>query len=242
MTSITSRQGFMQFVVKPFIAFLFIFPGQTLAETGADSTEQYRHINDNYKKPDVDVWVKRFEREGREVYDFRHELVQAIGLEPGQDVADVGAGTGLFEPLLAHAVGAEGTVYAVDIVPEFIDHIAKKAKQRGFVNIKTVLSREHSIELPAHSVDVVYISDAYHHFVYYQEMLASIYSALRPGGQLFIVEYDKRPGVSREWLIHHIRGTKQQFTAEIEAGGFGLVEEINIPGLKDTFVRRFTKQ
>jgi predicted methyltransferase len=203
---------------------------------------QYRHINDSYKHPDVDVWVKRFEGEGREVYDYRNQIVDAIGLRPEQDVADVGAGTGLFEPLLSHEVGANGTVYAVDIAPEFIDYIKKKAAEAGLTNIRAVLSDERSIHLPENSVDVVYICDAYHHFTYYKEMLQSIHKALRPGGQLFLVEYDKRPGISRDWIMHHIRGTRAEFSAEIEAGGFKLAGDINIDGLKDTFVRRFLKK
>jgi len=218
------------------------FPPQTQAESTSTATEQFRHINDNYKHPDVDVWVERFEGEGREVYDYRNQLVDAIGLQEEQDVADVGAGTGLFEPLLSHKVGANGIVYAVDIVPAFIKHIKQKAEQAGLTNIRAVLSDEHSIHLPENSVDVVYICDAYHHFTYYQDMLRSIHKALRSGGQLFLVEYDKRPGISRDWLIDHIRGTKKEFTKEIEAGGFNMAGDIKIDGLKDTFARRFLKK
>lgn len=224
------------------LCFVTCLPAQLAAQSPAVATEKYQHINDNYKHPDVDVWVKRFEGEGRQVYDYRNELVEAIGLHEEQDVADVGAGTGLFEPLLSHKVGKNGVVYAVDIVPEFIDHIQQKAAQTGLTNIRTVLSDEHSTRLPENSVDVVYICDAYHHFVYYQDMLTSIHSALRSAGELFIVEYDKQPGVSSEWLINHIRGTREEFSAEIEAGGFQMTQDITIDGLEDTFIRRFIKK
>ena len=224
------------------LALVICIPAQTHAQSTAAATEQFRHINDNYKHPDVDVWVERFEGEGREVYDYRNQLVDAIGLQEEQDVADVGAGTGLFEPLLSHKVGANGIVYAVDIVPAFIQHIKQKAEQAGLSNIRTFLSDEHSIHLPENSVDVVYICDAYHHFTYYQDMLRSIHKALRPDGQLFLVEYDKRPGISSDWLINHIRGTKQEFTREIEAEGFNMAGDIKIDGLKDTFARRFLKK
>lgn len=222
---------------------LLFYAGPAGAEQlSPEVAPQYQHINDNYRHPDVEIWVKRFEGEGREVYDYRNQIVDAIGLTPGQDVADVGAGTGLFEPLLAHHVGTGGIVYAVDIAPEFIAYIKKKAAQAGLANIKTVLSDERSIHLPVNSVDVVYICDAYHHFTYYKEMLQSIHKALRPRGQLFLVEYDKRPGISRDWIMHHIRGTKEQFSTEIEAGGFNLAGDIKIQGLKDTFVRRFIRK
>ncbi len=207
----------------------------------SEATEKYRNINANYKNPDIEVWVKRFEGEGREVFDYRNEIIESIGLQEGQDVADVGAGTGLFEPLLVNKVGETGTVYAVDIVPEFIEHIQNKSQEHGLSNVRTVLSDEHSTRLPENSVDVVYICDAYHHFVHYQDMLNSIHAALRPGGQLLVVEYDKVPGKSDQWLLDHIRGTKEEFTSEIEEGGFQLTEDIRIEGLQNTFIRRFTK-
>lgn len=55
-------------------------------------------INDEFLKPDLNPsnWVERFEKEGREVFDHRQEIVAAAGLKPGQRIADVGAGTGLF--------------------------------------------------------------------------------------------------------------------------------------------------
>lgn len=194
------------------------------------------------KDLDVQVWVERFEGEGRDVYDYRNEVVNAIGLQPGQDIADVGAGTGLYEPLFASKVGAEGTVYAVDISPKFIEHIKARARERGLTQVKTILNSERSAELPANSVDFVFVCDTYHHFVYYQDMLASIHSALRSGGQLIIVEFNKVPGKSSDFIMQHVRATKEEVTAEVEAAGFSFTEDIPIAGFKETFMRRFVKQ
>lgn len=229
-------------VLTPVLLLLALHSSAVFPEESAADAPEIRHINDNFNHPNVEVWVERFEGEGREVYDYRHELVEAIGLQPGQVVADVGAGTGLFEPLLAHKVGADGLVYAEDIAQEFIDHIQKKAAEAGLSNIHTVLGDEHSVRLPENSTDVVYICDAYHHFVYYKDMLRSIHSALKPGGQLFLVEFDKESGASNNFLKNHIRATKEQFTAEIEAGGFQLSDDVRVEGLRDTFVRRFIKR
>lgn len=201
-------------------------------------------INASYKEPDlnVQVWVDRFEVEGREVFDYRNEIVASLGLEQGQEVADVGAGTGLFIPLLANAVGPEGTVYAVDIVPKFVEHIETKLKEQGLNHVKTVLSDERSTRLPANSVNMVFTSDVYHHFVYYQDMLASIHSALKPGGEFIVVEFDMVPGKSSQFLEQHVRATKEVFTKEIEANGFTLVEDFTLDGLEQTFMRRFRKK
>ena len=200
-------------------------------------------INETYKDPnlDVDVWVERFETEGREAFDFRHEIVAALALEPGQAVADVGAGTGLFEPLLAARVGPEGKVYAVDIVPAFVDHIREQAAERGLSQIEAILGDERSAQLPAQSVDMVFVCDAYHHFEDYEAMLTSIHAALKPGGRLVIVDFERVDGESEPFVLDHIRASKEQFTAEIEASGFRFTEEVDIEGMTDTFMRRFER-
>jgi hypothetical protein len=81
-------------------------------------------VNEPYLKPDLSVAgsVERFEREGREVYDRRAEIVNAARLQPGMRVADIGAGTGLFTFLFAEVVGPQGRVYAVDIAEPFVCH------------------------------------------------------------------------------------------------------------------------
>ena len=202
-----------------------------------------RDVNAEYKAPDLDiqVWVDRFEGEGREVFDYRNDISAAIGLQEGQEVADLGAGTGLFVPLLADKVGVSGRIYAVDITPKFIEHIRKKVQERGLTQVETVLNDEHSTGLPENSVDVVFTSDVYHHFAYVEDMLASIRSALRPGGQFIVLDYDKVPGKSSEFVLQHVRDTREVFTAEIVAAGFILKEDISVPGLKETFMRRFIK-
>lgn len=207
------------------------------AAAGAQQTD-VAGLNERYKDPDlqVEVWVGRFESEGREVFDFREEIVASIGLEPGQVIADVGAGTGLYEPLFAAAVGAEGTVYAVDIVPRFIEHIATKAAEQNLTQIETVLGDDRSTGLAAGSVDVVFVCDTYHHFEDHEAMLASIHQALRPGGRFVVVDYERI-----EPRIEHIRADKAQFTAEIEANGFRLTEEVEIEGMVENYVLHFER-
>jgi ubiquinone/menaquinone biosynthesis C-methylase UbiE len=201
-------------------------------------------INAQYKDPNlvVDVWVDRLESEGREAFDFRDEITAAIGLKPGQAVADVGAGTGLYTPLLAAAVGSQGRVYAVDIVPKFIEHIEQKAAERGLTQVTAILGTDKSTSLPPASVDVVFVCDAYHHFEDFAAMLASIHSALRPGGKLVVVDFDRVEGKSSQFTLEHIRASKEQFTAEIEANGFRFVSEPRVDGMQETFIRSFERK
>src|SRR5262245_8003901 len=132
-------------------------------------------VNAEYLKSGIVVtqWVERFEREGREIYDRRTQIMQAAKVRPGLIVADIGSGSGLFTMLFADAVGPRGKVYAVDIVPEFLDYIQKRTAQAGIQNVQTVHCTERSVALPKNSIDLAFLCDVYHHFEYPQSSLAS---------------------------------------------------------------------
>ena len=200
-------------------------------------------VNDNFLAADLDVsqWVERFEREGREVYDQRMAVLKAIDLKPGQKIADIGAGTGLYTGLFSDAVGNEGTVYAVDIVPIFLSNILDRAKETQRTNIKTVLGPAKSTKLPANSVDKVFICDTYHHFEFPTSTLASIREALRPGGEILLVEFHRIPGKSSDFILNHVRAGQEVFMKEIEAAGFESLGEVK-GFLNDNYLIRFRKK
>jgi len=185
-------------------------------------------INDSFQNPDPGEFVERFEQEGREVYDNRDTIVQKLELEPGMDVADVGAGTGLFTRLMAAEVGTEGTVYAVDIAKAFVDHTVMSSYARGLKNVEGVVCGQDDVELPEDSVDLVFICDTYHHFEFPRKTMRSIRRALRPGGRVAVVDFERIEGVSSEWILGHVRAGKEVFRSEIEAAGFELVEELDL--------------
>ena len=143
--------------------------------TGTTSKAEVE-INKRFKKPDVPYFVKRFEREEREVYAGREKIVAACGLKPGMAVADVGAGTGLFTRLFAEKVGEKGRVFAVDISPEFLKRIKKISKAQGLTNVETVHCDQKSAKLPCDSVDLVFICDTYHHFEFPYKTMRSIHT------------------------------------------------------------------
>lgn len=201
-------------------------------------------INEPYLKPDVDVdaFVKRFEVESREIYKNRVAIAVAAGFKAGMHVADVGAGTGLFTEIMARAVGPEGKVYAVDIVPRFIDHLQQRAREKGLTNVTPVLCKEDSVELPEACVDLVFLCDTYHHFEYPKATLASIRRALRPGGQLVVVDFERIPGQSSAWTLEHVRAGKDVVVREIGEAGFVLDPHSGLPALTENYFVRFTRK
>ena len=200
-------------------------------------------MNKKFTAPDVDLqqFVKRFESEARDIYAKRREITRAVGLRPGDAVADIGAGTGLFTQFFAEQVGPKGTVYAVDIGPAFVKYIAEQAKQRGHERIvKTVLNTPDSAELPAGSIDVAFTCDTYHHFEHPEKMLVSIHRALRPSGRLVIIDFDLRND-SGEFVKQRARAPKEVYYREITAAGFELIETKDAPAIKDNFYAEFRR-
>ncbi|HZW08483.1 MAG TPA: methyltransferase domain-containing protein [Phycisphaerales bacterium] len=201
-------------------------------------------INDPYLEPGIDVEERtnRFEAESREIYDARREIVEAVGLRRGDAVADIGAGTGLFVEPFARRVGPGGKVYAIDIVPAFVRHVAARAREAGLAQVEARLAPADSVDLPDASIDTAFVCDVYHHFEYPKSSLASIHRALKPGGELVVIDFERIPGVSREWVLGHVRAGKEEFTAEIEAAGFRLVEEVEIDRFDESYFLRFRKR
>ena len=141
-------------------------------------------MNKKFTDPNADVqhFVGRFESDSRDIYVKRREIARAVGLRPGDVVADIGAGTGLFSLLFAEQVGPKGAVYAVDIGPAFVKYIGDRAKQQGCEAIvKPVLDTQDSAALASDSIDVAFVCDTYHHFEHPEKMLASIGNASARG-------------------------------------------------------------
>ena len=168
--------------------------------------------------------------------------MEACKLAAGDRVADIGAGTGLFSRLFSSEVGPAGWVYAVDISPRFLEHINEQSAADGVSNLTSVLGSGRSINLPPASVNLVFICDTYHHFEYPNSMLESIHRALRPGGVLVVIDFERIPGVSREFILGHVRAGKQEFRGEIESAGFEFLGQVSVEGLEENYFLRFRKE
>jgi len=200
-------------------------------------------INKDFLDPNMEVgkFVERFETESREIYAERAAIVEVISPRSGQRIADIGAGTGLFSFPLAERVGPRGVVYAVDIAEPFVARLRDEASKRGMRQLKAVACTEDDVRLPLNSIDAAFICDTYHHFEYPQETMASLHRALRPGGELIVIDFRRIEGESREWTLQHVRAGQEVVTSEIESAGFKLIDAPTIEGLKENYVLRFRR-
>ena len=131
-------------------------------------------------------WLERPEREEEE---RPSRLMSALELQPGQTVADVGAGSGYFTRRLAESVGPQGRVYATDIQPEMLALLRTNMTLHGFTNVVTILGTPKDPHLPTNALDLILLVDVYHECEFPFEMTAGMVRALKPGGRLVLVEY-----------------------------------------------------
>jgi predicted methyltransferase len=211
------------------------------AQSAVAQTQSVRPgINKPFETPNVKTYTGIFEREGRDAFDHRHEILKECQITPGMTMADIGAGTGLFTRMFSDAVGPEGRVYAVDISDEFIAHITEAAKREGRKNITGIICDPFDAKLPAGAIDVALICDTYHHFEFPTRTMQSIHRALKPAGTLVLVDFHRIEGKSSAFIMGHVRAGQEVFTQEIVDAGFKPVEVKN-DLLKESYLIRFAK-
>ncbi len=197
-------------------------------------------INDTFRDPNVKEFIEKFEIESREVFAKREEIVKMIGIQPGQTVADIGAGTGIFTRLFSDKVGAKGQVLAVDIAENFLQHINTVNRETNRQNVQTVHCTADDTKLPENSVDVAYICDTYHHFEFPLKTMTSLHKALKAGGRVFLVDFKRIEGETSDWTMKHVRAGQEVFEKEVLSCGFKKVKE-HRDLLKENYFVEFAK-
>ncbi len=157
----------------------------------------------------------------RDVWQKPQGVVEKLSLARGARVADLGSGTGYFTWHLAKAVGARGTVYAVEIDKTAMDMIFKEMVARGTPNVRPVLAEPHDPRLPE-PVDLVFSCNVYHDMTDRIDYFRSLASSLRPGGRVAILDFHPRGFFSG--MFGH-RTEKEEVRREMEAAGYQLMDD-----------------
>jgi ubiquinone/menaquinone biosynthesis C-methylase UbiE len=172
---------------------------------------------------DFRLMLGRLEDPARARWQQPARLVRALGLRPGQTVAEIGAGTGYLTRRLARAVGPRGRVYAVDAEPRMLPILVERSRRGGIGNVTPVLGRDDDPFLPGRSCDLVLVVNTYHHLGGGPRYLRRLRRLLRPGGRLVNVDFHRRetpvgPPVER-------RIAREAFLRDARRAGFRLVRE-----------------
>ena len=189
----------------------------------------YQHRFEN-----AEHWSKEFDDPSRDSWQQPDQVIAAMHIQAGMTVADVGAGTGYFEPYLSRAVGEVGHVLALDVEPDMVRHLAERAERDKLANVvaKQVAADDPGLE--PKSVDRILIVDTWHHIANRSLYTARLKAALRPFGQVVVVDF--RREAHRGPPPEH-RIAPDEVVRELEGGGLdarvvdaGLTEQYVVVG------------
>lgn len=162
-------------------------------------------------------WLDRDEREAEETPSL---ALQIMAVQPGEIVADIGAGSGYFTERLARLVGNSGHVYASDIQPGMLELLARRMSRERLSNVTVIRGDIDNPRLPAAALDLALMVDVYHELGEPQTVLGHVRRALKPGGRLVLVEYKGEDPAIPILPLH--RMTVAQARQEVQAEGFVL--------------------
>ena len=207
--------------MSQFRRFALFIASVVMACAAAAQVAQQQH----HPPESTSAYIRALEDPSRVEWQKPDEVVEKLGLKVGEAVADLGAGSGYFTLRFAQAVGPAGKVYAVDVDRGMLDNIERRAKEAHLENIHLVLAEPHDPQLPASSVDMIFICDTLHHISERATYYPLLVRALRPGGRLVNIDFYKKPlpvGPPAAMKI-----AKEDMIEEVKPAGFHVVKDFD---------------
>jgi ubiquinone/menaquinone biosynthesis C-methylase UbiE len=201
-------------------AFVCIGVLSAIVLTGAQAPRDQHDAHRLHENPAA--YIAALEDPKRDAYQKPHEVMTALAVKEGEVIADIGAGSGYFTVRLAHHVGARGRVYAVDVSADMIRHLHARVRDMRLLNVSPILARPDDPLLPQ-PVDRFVIVDVWHHIEDQAGYLALMKKALKPGGQVVMIDFHKRDLPVGPPLAMKI--AREDLLAQMKTHGFELVTE-----------------
>jgi SAM-dependent methyltransferase len=174
----------------------------------------------------LDKYIAVLEDPERDEWQKPATVIQALKVQPGEYVADIGAGSGYFTRYLAHTVGDTGTVFAVDVEEGMVDHLRRRLKEGNINNVKTMKVPAHDPLLIDGSLDLAFICDVYHHLEDRDVYMRKVRKALKPTGRIAIVDFYKKETPVGPPM--HMRLSEEAVEKELRAAGLEVTEKLAI--------------
>ena len=168
-------------------------------------------------------WIDRLERKDRVAELKIDQVVTHLDLKPGDIIADIGAGTGVFSRPFARAVAPSGKALAVEVDRQLVDHIAHRAKEESISNLQAVLGEFDDPKLPIRNLDIAFFHNVIHHIEHRGLYVKNLIGYLKPTGRVVVIDQ----------IDGHQDDPKQQITLDMvkewmNAAGLKMVQEIDL--------------
>lgn len=163
-----------------------------------------------------------YEGFGRDRWQDPERVLNALHIQPGDHVADLGSGSGYFTLPLARAVGPNGKIYAVDVDQALNEYVKNRATRAGYRNVEVILAEPDDPLLPLRGVELVFTSNTYHYLKDRIAYFKRLCKYLRPGGRIAIIEFNGRGWAER--LLGHWT-PPETIKTEMGAAGYHLAVE-----------------
>lgn len=165
---------------------------------------------------------KMFSREG---WGLPEKVIEALALEPGSRVADIGAGDGYFTFRLAEAVGPGGHVYAVEVTDKLIRGLENEARRRGCSNVTVVRGDSDDPKLPDGEITLAFVSAVFHHIDQPSAYFSKLRSDLAPQARIAIIEGAPDPLHKLFMPFHFARS--EEVAAAMQTAGYRPVQSFD---------------
>ena len=129
-------------------------------------------------------WQQDVERRRQDFAAATERMLEAAGLQPGDHVLDVAAGTGDQSLLAARIVGPGGSILATDLSAEMLTIAARVAQQEGLTNIITCVMDAEQLDLEDNAFDAVICRLGLMLIPHRELAMREIRRVLKPGGKL----------------------------------------------------------
>lgn len=162
------------------------------------------------------------ESDGRDREQKPDQVLKLMNIKAGQVIVDIGAGSGYFTRRFAAAVGPAGKAIGVEIDAAMVAAMTADARRLNLANYETRLVPPDDPMLPANSVDVVFLCDAYHHISDRVAYFARVRRSLKPGGRLVILDFARTEHNADHSIV------KEEVVDELRRAGFRLTGEFDL--------------